>query len=796
MNKMKRNISGLFFILFAVFAQSFLYASAKLQSATLLQGSSMSRFSNSPAYLHWCIVNPDPEETIVILQLEPDAGSSGAIYSNRIRLGAKSRLEGRSPVTIGTSERYIVSLIQQNLRVDKNDILVRLNQPNRLNIAVLTDDDDFPGASEISKNESLYRRLQFSNIRHRNVPHHFNGFSIFDLLILHKADLTAYSTFQKTAILDYVRKGGTLVISAAETAFSLQKAGLAELLPYQPLATLEYEGLNALRQSFDLSPAAPPLRDANGDLLPSVLQTVLEVMTPEQSTVLVQQANRPLICIGQAGLGNLIGLCFDPFLICKADPELTQPLWNTLIRYSNHLPQTMQPDGTARVNETLQHLQGYVIPPVSAILRIFLLYMVSAILILGIAFHFKRPALGWCILCIFGLFYTLFIFRKAGRIAVNQPEHSFTSISTTVWDGNQSALCGTGNLFSKSDCRPTISADAKWNFLMPQSRSSEHEGGTALAPSPLHIMTDWKQTRLERISLQQYRPRTLCWLSSSQNHGLDAAELPQLAPGKNGLQLQAWKIPEHLKGVRRAVLVLPGDLVPLQLLNGEITSTTRRFEGMEADLVFLSASAYIRALRLPNPTLCLISTHITEECDRIDIDNGKERFSGYDYHLEFIPLKITAPKGSFSIDPGFITMDIPPKSILRQYFRFGEFSEISIQDGSSQSLPLDFNIHHAFHGCQAGEIQITLDISNPSGKATFNLTLMDLHKRSIEPVRREGNSFFFKPESPVIDPRENKIRVMLRQTGKSENGNGISQRINSWKILSCNVQIDCAEPQP
>ncbi len=756
----------------------------------------MARYSNSAAYLHWCIVNPDPEAATVVLQLEQDSGSSGAIYSTRIRLGAKSRLEGRSPVIIGHSERYIVSLIQQNLRVDKTDILLRPTQPNRLNIAILTDDDEFPGASEISKNETLYRRLQFSNIRQRNAPHHFNGFSIYDLLILHKVNLSRYSAFQKTAILDYVRKGGTVVISGAETAFSMQDSALAELLPYHPLATLDYEGLEGIRQSFALPPATPALRDANGDLISPVLQTVLEVLTPEDSTVLVQQAGRPLICIGQAGLGNLIGLCFDPFVLCKADAELVPPIWNTLIRFSNHLPPGMQPDGTARLNETLQHLQGYVIPPVSEILRIFLLYIVSAILILGIAFHFKHPAWGWCILCLFGMFYTLFIFRKAGRIAVNQPEQSFTSISTTVWDGNHSSLCGTGNLFSKSDCRPTIAADVNRFFFLPQERSSEHEGGTALAPTPLHITADWQKTRLEKISLQQYRPRTLCWMSSSENHGLDATQLPQLTPGRNGLQLQAWQIPEHLKSARRAVLVLPGDILPLQLLNGEISSAPRRFEGMEADLVFLSASAYIRALRLPNPALCLISARITDECNLLDIDNGKEHFSGYNYHLEFIPLKITAPDGIFSIDPGFITLDIPPKSMLRQYFQRGEFSEIAIQEGVSQPLSLDFNIHHAFHGCQVEEIRIALDISNPSGKGTFDLKLVDLRNRSIEPLRREGNTFIFKPESPVIDPRENKIGTILHHSGKSENGDGISQRINSWKILSCNVQILSTAPKP
>ena len=218
MNNKKRILTWLFFIIFSVIGQPFLCAAPKLQSVSLLQGSSMARYSNSPAYLHWCIVNPDSEAATVVLQLEPDDGSSDAIYSTRIRLGAKSRLEGRSPVAIGNSERYIVSLIQQNLRVDKNDILIRPAQPNRLNIAVLTDDDEFPGASEISKNETLYRRLQFSNIRQRNAPHHFNGFSIYDLVIMHKPDLSQYSA-PKTAILDYVRKGALWSSAALKPHF-------------------------------------------------------------------------------------------------------------------------------------------------------------------------------------------------------------------------------------------------------------------------------------------------------------------------------------------------------------------------------------------------------------------------------------------------------------------------------------------------------------------------------------------------------------------------------------------------
>jgi len=793
MNKNNRFFWNLLAVLITGFGFSVLHATPRIQSATLMQGSSMPRIPDSTAYLHWSLENPDAESVTVTLQLEPDSGSSGAIYSTTIKLGPATKIDGRSRVSIGNAERYIVSLIQQNIRVHKTDILLRQNPRNRLNIAILTDADDLSGYSDLAKNETLYRRLQFSLIRFRNIPNHFSGFNIYDLLILFKPDLEHYSASQRRAVLDFVRQGGTIVLCAADTAFALEETELEELLPFQPVGKRIYEGLASLRQSFEL-PAKPPiLRDDNGDLLAPVLQELLEVLSPENSTVLLRQEGRPLFCLGQAGLGSVLALCFDPFKLGKADPDLLLPIWNTIIRYSNHLPSVMQPDGTARLNETLQHLQGYVIPPVNEILYIFLLYAACGILILTVCFYLKRPALGWGILCVFGLCYTLFIFRKAQNIAVNQPDRCFTAISTGIWDGSYGSLCGTGNLFAKSDCRPTVTANAVRTFFLPPARSTEHEGGTAIAPSPLHITTNWENSSLENISIQQYRPRTLSWMRSSGKDGQNKAALPELLITENGFQLQPWQIPANLNNAQRAVLVLPGDVLPLDLHNGMISSSKHHFDGMEADLVFLSACKYIQTLRLPNPALCLISARITPCWELFDIDNGEEEFSGYDYHLEFIPVTVPQVSVNYSINPEFITLDIPPKSILRQYYQHGEFAEIMIQEGFSQPLLLDFNIHPTFHGVLASEIRIDLDISNPSGKATFELRLLDSHDNRIEALRREGNTFIFRPTATVVDPVQNKIRAVLQLNSKPGNENGISQRINSWKILACKVQIRTAE---
>ncbi|NMA43702.1 MAG: hypothetical protein GX946_10025, partial [Oligosphaeraceae bacterium] len=647
-----------------LFFSTQVFSAPRIYSATLMQGSGMARFNDTTAYLHWCIENPDPESATATLQLEPDVGSKDAIYSRRIFVGAESRLEGRSLVSIGNAERYIVSLIQNNQRIDKNDILIRTSQERRMNIAVLNDGDGLSGYGDIAKESNLYYRLQFSIIRHRNVPEHYSGFTAYDLLLVYQPNLQRYNSLQKLAILDYVRQGGTIILCNAKMAFELLNSELEELLPYYPGRIRQCEGVAELRQAFNLRKSeSDPKRDRNGDLLPILKHDILEVLEPENSKVIMRLQESPLLCISQPGMGQSIGLCFDPFIVAAADVELRREIWNTLINYSNYLPASMRSDSTARLNETLQQLHGYEIPSVKVVVRIFICYVLSAIIILSVSFYYKKASLGWLILCLFGLFYTLGIFFKAGRIAANQPMRSFTAVTTTVWDGNLGCTIGNGNLSAKIDCRPSLHSSALDYFLGPPARSFSYEGGTAIAASPLHITSDQQNISLERIALQQYRPRGLNWKLRSKNHGLDQADLPQLLVDTRGLQLKPWQVPEHLLDAQKAVLVLPSDLIALRLSNGMVSNETR-FEGVEADLLYLSVCRYIRSLNLPVPALCLLSSRSSKQSRLMQIKDDTHDFSEYDYHLEFIPLQIQPVETSYMLTPELFKLSIPPKSLL------------------------------------------------------------------------------------------------------------------------------------
>jgi hypothetical protein len=785
-----------FFSIFIFFSCLFhlpLPAAPSITAVALVQGTSMVRNFNSAATLTWTIRNPDPTPAELTLQLEPEGSHGGAIYTQQITMGPKSTLNGRSPVVISDSERYLVSLIQDNARIDKSDIILRDGQRNRLQIALVTDYDDIAGYSNIAKEEGLARRVSFHNFRQAGVPEHYSGFRDFPLLLLLRPNLASYKFSQMQAILDYVQRGGCVVIGDAETALSLQDTPLAALLPYQPVAKKYFHGFASARQALQLPPQNNPQRDANGDLLPPRQQEFLEVLTPDNSRVLLQQAGRPAICLQRVGLGSSLGLCFDPFFLSHHDQDCRIPLWDIIIRYSNYCPENHCPDATKAVNTTLQHLQGYSIPPISAIMQIFWLYVLSGAFILILFFHFRRPALAWGVLCLSSVFFTAAIFIKARNVAAGQSERSFTAVTAGLWQGSDAMRWGTGNFFSLADCRPTVSADIMRTFFSPQGLSVSHEGGTALAPSPLRLTYTRELLSLERMSLQQYRPRTLCWENISANYGQDSCTLPMLQFTSRGFDLQPWPLPEAKKNIQRAVLALPAAVMPLRIENGVITGLSPD-SGVEADVAFLSALDCIRTMRLPHPTLCLITPIQMPAWKEFTIQDGDNTFSGYDYHLDLLPVSCGELPEKFTLPPAFCSLDIPSRSLLRQNYKCGEFTAVFLQEHSNVLMPIDFELYPLADYSQCKRISIELDVSNPSGKANFELELQDLSGKALPPASRHDNTWVFETAGlPMVSPQLNKFRANLRVSGTGTPGDvtsgSLSQRVNFWKILALNVTL-------
>ena len=93
--------------------------------------------------------NPDAEPVTVTLQIKPDSGHGDAIYARQLTIPAQTVVEGSFLVVINDTTRFHVELLQNKVRIAKDDILVRGTVTRRLNIAVLDDDTPSLGTSEI-----------------------------------------------------------------------------------------------------------------------------------------------------------------------------------------------------------------------------------------------------------------------------------------------------------------------------------------------------------------------------------------------------------------------------------------------------------------------------------------------------------------------------------------------------------------------------------------------------------------------------------------------------------------------
>lgn len=778
------------FLLCFFLAGGMLWARPELKLGSLVLGNGPARFNDSQAMLLWRISNPDAVAREVVLQLEPDDGYGGAIYSQTVLLPAKTEIEGRTPVMMTRSERYILSLIHQGTRVDKNDILVAGQSSHALRVGLLLDGPESPAYSEIAKHERLRWRFAFTSLRAAAMPNRWDGLREFDVLMLYSPDLSQYTAPQRQAVLDYVRQGGCLIIATPAAALSLRGTLWEELLPYWPVAAVRWDDLQPFREAFGLAAVRLPRRDAQGDLLAVGGMQRLLYVNVSGNPVLAEVEGEGSLCLGRVGLGTVVGLSFDPFELSSRDREFIVPVWEAVTSQSGFLLSQQRPDPVAKMNVALQFLQGYSIPPVRTVLRIFFFYILGSVAILLLAFHWRRYCTGWLAVCAFGVLITLLVFQRARQVVATQPERSFNSLSVSVWNGGVSASHGVGNFFSKSDCRPSLSAAAARTFFVPQPQSSEHEGGTALSAAPLRINNGRDRIGLERLALQQYRPRTVKWFSWQDHDRRENVALPQLALTATGSVLQPWPLPADLRRAQRAVLVLPSAIRFLQISDGEVRESGG-LTGVESDTVLLAAVEYVKSLRLRHPALCLIQPARTRQVSFFQVLNDGDAFAGYDFSLKLVPVGMAPLPEKYRWENGLMRLDLPAQSHMRQFWQRGEFQPVFIQGSGMNEYAMDLVLCPELLRDTPTQARVFLDVANPSGKAAFDILLRSPDGEDVRSSRREGNWHYFDhlPES-LLNRREGRLRMVLKATIRDDGGLGGTQRINTWQILAMQAEMD------
>lgn len=777
------------------------FSAPRLTAVSLKQGNSQLKFSRSAARLSWGVENPDREPAVVTLQIKPDSGHGDAIYARQLTIPAHSFLEGSYLVVINDTTRFHVELLQNKVRIDKDDILVRGTVTRRMNIAVLDDGTQSTGAGEIIKNKALDRTVTFTTIRQPNLADHWAEYQSFDLLVLLRPDLSSYSPAQMIAIRDYIMQGGYALLATPAVALQLSNTMLHDFLSATPVAETRLPDLDLICRSFGVKPPPPqPDRDADGFPTKKPRPDFLVMAPLTGMTSLIDADGRPIFCLRRLGCGTVAMLAFDPFRAGNADLRLIAPIWNAILRHSNYQPTIVGPDLPGKINQTLQLLQGYAIPPVSVILQIFFLYVLVGIAILGIAFHFRRHALGWMLLCAYGAVITALVFVRSRDISTNQARHAITTISTSVWDGEPGPTQATSLLFSKNDCRPTLVADNRHTFIQAQPPGPRLREVGALAPSPWWITSNNKEVRLERLALQQYRPRTLVWRHTRDGYGAEPATRPVVSILPDGRsQLQPWALPKTLANATRAALVFPDSHRIIDLADATVTDSGEAGK-VEADTVFTSVLDYITSLRFQHPCLALVATsHLAKNSPvRVIPEEGSAPFTVYNYDITFIPVDLETSQAR-ALGSEFFSYHIPDKSFFRSYFRYGEWENIIVQGTPVNDYTIDFHVIAEVFPAACQRLEVSVEAVVPGNHTVFDVNLATLDGRVLTPVERRGPAYVFDTAGQaVISPREQRFRAILKATSAQLQSSPSlpASRTLFWRIANLSARASYSSPSP
>lgn len=776
-------------------------AAPRLTAVSLKQGNSQLKFSRAAARLAWGVENPDPEPVTVTLQIKPDSGHGDAIYARQLTIPAQTFVEGSFLVVINDTTRFHVELLQNKVRIAKDDILVRGTVTRRLNIAVLDDDTPSLGTGEITKDKALDRTVTFTTIRQVNLPEHWAEYQNFDLLVLLRPDLSTYSPAQMIAIRDYVMQGGYALLATPVVALQIGDTMLHDFLSATPVAETRLSDLDLICRSFGVKP--PPLqpdRDVDGFPTPKPRPDFL-VMTPLAGAAsVIGTDDRPVFTLRRLGCGTIAMLAFNPFQTSNADSRLIAPVWNAILRHSNFQPITVAPDLPGKMNQTLQLLQGYSIPPVSVIVQIFFLYVLVGLAILGVSFHFRRQALGWLLLCIYGAVITALVFVRSNDISTNQARHAITTISTSVWDGEPGPTHATSLLFSKSDCRPTLVADSSQTFFQAQPPGPHFRDIGALAPSPWWITTDNQEARLERLALQQNRPRTLVWRHTQDGYGAAPVARPVLTILPDGhSRLQPWALPKALAGASRAALIFPDSHRIINLANATVTDSGEAGK-VEADTVFTSVLDYVTSLRIQYPCLALTTTsrQASDSPVKVIPEQGGDPFTVYNYDITFVPVDIEASQAC-ALGPDFFSCRIPDKSFFRSYYRYGQWENILIQGAAATDYTIDFQVIAEVFPSACQRLTVSVEAVVPGNHTTFDVNLETVDGRILTPIERRGSAYVFDTAGQtVFSPQEQRFRAIIKATTAllQNSPNQPASRTLFWRVAKLGASASYSSPSP
>ena len=735
-----------------------LLATPTISSLSLRSGTNLPRYNGEIVRAVYSVNNPDDTPADLTVQVVPDGASGGALYYRRLTLPPHSAIQGFIPVVFSTSNSYTYHLIQhkpsgdvelmhdniplaphrssstgnsqqsqtepqteENYVLDPMDFLhiglVRGNYKSQLT-----------SPPNLSKDRALNNFARFLSFNARSTfgpPSNLAEYLQLGAVMLLEEHYDLITPIQYNALRDYVRGGGLLIIAGAEATQGIHNSPLRPLLPVIPAGVRKMEDGNALRKAWGFPEREYQRRDENGDLIEVFGYDFQEVAVAPDATVLKRLDKLPMAVVRPYGMGTVLWLAFNPVDFTENELEVRAPLWNFLLRYANHIPQTRRPDSQLLLEGVQQQLLGYSIPPFRTLGIYLLAYVIGALILLVVFTRLRHPATGWGIVCLLGILMTFIIITHAHNLSADQPQRQINCITLRTWDGAPGPTTTYANLASREDTNLDLCLDNGTAFLFPSPQKLSVESTeTALERSRLLVSTDGEKTALVRVTLQENRPRAANWfLASRELETPPQAELPTLEIAPDGaLSLSDWTIPENLRPFNRALLLLPSAVQTLTHSGDRITGITQ--DALESDTVFVQVREFLAAQQLRTPAICLVTIRRTNSTDpEVTIECQDGEFNSYDYLLTIVPLNIQWPSqgDTFTIPAEFTWMALDSNSRLARTWSYGKCTGLALG-----------NVFNAPDERQARHNRIAVSLDFPPTVPTGELQTANVHFSLLE----------------------------------------------------------------
>ncbi|MBR4220019.1 MAG: hypothetical protein IKR81_02620 [Victivallales bacterium] len=783
-----RNIH-LFAIVFIVLSAG-LFAKPHLVTCAIRQGNGAARVNLLSARLEWRLENPDDAAATVVLQVRPSHGELEAVFSREITIPPKMEVAGSAEMVTTETMEYLVELMQNGVRIDKDTLPVHSSNPRYYLAAILTDRVDKLGASAIQKHKEVTSRLYNINYTSTHVPSHWGEFYGYSAIILLAPSLETYTAAQQQALVDYVAQGGTLIVGGADAAFAMKGTLLEGLLPFTPVSRYATDELAGLAKAFQVKNLKEqPAFDKDGVPSGRPCLTLLNTILHEEAQELIRLDGRTLAARRYVGRGTVVGLAFNPFELCNANELFIPNVWNMLFVNTrfNSLFKASYDIGYA--NEALQLMQGYSIPPVSSIVIILLVYMIGAAIILLVMFKLKRHSQGWLLVCLYGVCVTLFVMGRARHITASTADLSLANLRLSTWDGVRGATQNNSLFLTRTDMQPSVSADCGQVMLRTQPKNISLMNRQDSMPSmPTWFKSDGKTNSIEKFTMQQMRPRSLTWFERGRHTLANRGSLPEIAYEADGIRLKPWRLPEELAGAKRALLLMPHGQRTLHIADG-VVEDTGASSRIEADTLLTSAMRYLASLPVQTTTLALVVPTVSNAPLALEASFKGQPASVYDYDIVFVNARIPRGEKPAIINRGMLDFELPANSGFRLCLKDGIWMPMQYTGMERNSYDILFHVPEEMAVASPEKVILNMDVSTTGAGVTFKPVLVACDGTRIDYMEKQGSSYTFYPAGKaVVSPVTSQIflAIYLQFEGGPK---GAMTRSNYWQVHDISVDI-------